>query len=77
MALARLHSFFKMPVVAPFNVADALCTVNQCLQQVVGSIDNNPVAQYDACVALFGSPTTVTVYVLSNQPASPSGVSRD
>ena len=63
MVSARLHSLTKMPVVAPFNVADTLCTVNQCLQQVVGSIDNNPVAQYDACVALFGSPITTTVYV--------------
>ena len=63
MVSARLHSFIKMPVVASFNVADALCTVTQCLQQVVGSIDNNPVAQYDACVSLFGSPTTTTVCV--------------
>jgi hypothetical protein len=54
--------------IVPFNSANPLCTVNQCLQQVVGSIDNNPVAQFDACVSLFGSPSTATVYVLRIQP---------
>ncbi|KAK5662276.1 hypothetical protein OQA88_8182 [Cercophora sp. LCS_1] len=44
-----------------FNVYDPVCTVNQCLSQVIGSIDSNPVAQYAACTSLFGAPTVSTV----------------
>lgn len=42
----------------PFN---PLCTTNLCLQQVVGSIDNNPGAQGLACAAEFGLPSYTTV----------------
>ncbi|KAL2135487.1 hypothetical protein VTI74DRAFT_8346 [Chaetomium olivicolor] len=47
--------------ITPFNAANPLCTTNLCLQQVIGSIDNNPVAQFDACFSLFGAPRTVTI----------------
>ncbi|KAG7292162.1 hypothetical protein NEMBOFW57_002197 [Staphylotrichum longicolle] len=47
-------------VTKPYNEANPTCAVNQCLQQVVGSIDNNAVAQAAACTSMFGSPTTST-----------------
>jgi len=47
--------------IVQFNAANPLCTVNQCLQQVIGSIDGNPVAQLEACVSMFGAAPTVTV----------------
>jgi hypothetical protein len=47
--------------IVPFNAVNQLCSASQCLQQVTGSLDNNPVAQYEACVAMFGSPSTLTM----------------
>ncbi|KAK4035343.1 hypothetical protein C8A01DRAFT_48439 [Parachaetomium inaequale] len=47
--------------IVPFNAANPLCSASQCLQQVIGSLDNIPVAQYEACVAMFGSPSTLTI----------------
>jgi hypothetical protein len=44
-----------------FNSYAPACTVNTCLQQVAGIIDNNPLAQFSACVSLFGSPVVTTM----------------
>ncbi|KAI0882524.1 uncharacterized protein GGS22DRAFT_45857 [Annulohypoxylon maeteangense] len=43
------------------NSYNPSCVVNQCLQQVVGSIDGNPLAQYSACTTTFGAPVVSTV----------------
>ncbi|KAI0900803.1 hypothetical protein F4806DRAFT_168431 [Annulohypoxylon nitens] len=43
------------------NTYDPSCTISQCLQQVVGSIDGNPVARYSACISTFGAPLISTV----------------
>ncbi|KAI2468261.1 hypothetical protein F4781DRAFT_275976 [Annulohypoxylon bovei var. microspora] len=43
------------------NSYNPSCAVNQCLQQVVGSIDGNPLAQYSACTSTFGAPVISTV----------------
>ncbi|KAG7291920.1 hypothetical protein NEMBOFW57_001946 [Staphylotrichum longicolle] len=53
-----------MPVLtatASFNAYDPVCTVNPCLRQVAGLVDDNPLIQYSACVSLFGSPVVTTV----------------
>ncbi|KAL2126702.1 hypothetical protein VTI74DRAFT_380 [Chaetomium olivicolor] len=47
--------------ISPFNAFSQLCTTNQCLQQVIGRVDNNPLAQFNACTSIFGSPTATTV----------------
>ncbi len=54
-------------VTKPYNEANPTCAVNQCLQQVVGTIDNNAVGQADACTSMFGSPSTSSLYVLRTQ----------
>ncbi|KAJ4292313.1 hypothetical protein N0V88_005945 [Collariella sp. IMI 366227] len=54
------------PGIIPFNLANPLCTANQCLQQVIGSLGNDPVEQYSSCVSMFGSPTTVTMTLLGD-----------
>ncbi|KAI1460885.1 hypothetical protein F4805DRAFT_415934 [Annulohypoxylon moriforme] len=46
---------------SPLNSYNPSCVVNQCLQQVVGSIDGNPLAQYSACTSTFGAPVFSTV----------------
>ncbi|KAI2631902.1 hypothetical protein GGR54DRAFT_634671 [Hypoxylon sp. NC1633] len=43
------------------NTYSPSCVVNQCLQQVVGSIDSNPLAQYSACTSMFGAPVISTL----------------
>ena len=43
-----------------YNVYNPLCTLNQCLQQVVGQIDRNPAEQFAACTDLFGAPVIST-----------------
>ncbi len=50
-----------MTLSAPLNPYGPLCTVTPCLQQVAGSLNNNPVAQYAACVSMFGTPAISTV----------------
>lgn len=47
--------------IVPFNPASPQCTMVSCLMQVMGSVNNDPVAQFSACVSEFGSPTTVTL----------------
>jgi hypothetical protein len=47
--------------IVPFNAVDPFCLVDQCLQQVIGSLDNNPVAQYEACTSEFGVPHSMTM----------------
>ncbi|KAM7183496.1 hypothetical protein V8F33_013543 [Rhypophila sp. PSN 637] len=43
------------------NQSSPSCEVNACLNQVIGHTNNNGFAQYQSCVAMFGSPTvTVT-----------------
>lgn len=44
-----------------FNAYDPVCTVNSCLNQVIGSLENNPVVQYASCTSLYGSPAVSTV----------------
>jgi hypothetical protein len=44
-----------------FNSYTSGCAVNACLQQVAGILDNNPVAQFSACVSMFGSPVVTTM----------------
>lgn len=39
------------------NASNPLCTINQCLQQV---IDQNPAEQFAACTDLFGAPVVST-----------------
>ncbi|KAK4457566.1 hypothetical protein QBC42DRAFT_236080 [Cladorrhinum samala] len=43
------------------NAYNPQCTLDQCLNQVVGNVDLNPAAQVSACVSLFGTPATVTL----------------
>ena len=43
-----------------YNVYSPLCTLNQCLQQVVGQIDRNPAEQFAAWTELFGAPVIST-----------------
>ncbi|KAK4458977.1 hypothetical protein QBC42DRAFT_290003 [Cladorrhinum samala] len=43
------------------NAYNPQCTLDQCLNQVIGSIYLNPAAQVSACVSQFGSPATVTL----------------
>lgn len=45
---------------ALYNTYNPLCTLNQCLQQVVGQIDHNPAEQFAACTDLFGAPVIST-----------------
>ncbi|KAK3381771.1 hypothetical protein B0H63DRAFT_213681 [Podospora didyma] len=47
---------------ATFNLNpwDPLCTLDHCLSQVIGNVDRNPLAQVEACNALFGGPSTVS-----------------
>ncbi|KAL2130449.1 hypothetical protein VTI74DRAFT_6378 [Chaetomium olivicolor] len=52
----RVFSFDESP--AAF---DYLYSGSHCLQQVIGILDNNSVGQYSACVAQFGSPSTLTI----------------
>ncbi|KAI1079759.1 hypothetical protein F5B20DRAFT_580915 [Whalleya microplaca] len=44
-----------------FNSYNPSCDVSQCLQQVAGYLDNNPLAQYSACTSTFGTPVVSTV----------------
>ncbi|KAM7191772.1 hypothetical protein V8F33_008739 [Rhypophila sp. PSN 637] len=43
------------------NIYNPQCTLDQCLNQVIGNVDFNPAAQVSACVSLFGAPATVTL----------------
>ncbi|KAM7212827.1 hypothetical protein V8F06_011773, partial [Rhypophila decipiens] len=43
------------------NMYNPQCTLDQCLNQVIGNFDFNPAAQVSACVSLFGAPVTVTL----------------
>ena len=43
------------------NSYNPVCAVSSCLQQVIGFTDQNPQAQYSACVSLFGSPVVTTI----------------
>jgi hypothetical protein len=43
-----------------YNAYSPLCTLNQCLQQVVGQINHNPAEQFAACTDLFGTPVVST-----------------
>ncbi|KAI1210454.1 uncharacterized protein F4807DRAFT_67144 [Annulohypoxylon truncatum] len=45
----------------PLNSYNPSCVVSQCLRQVVGSIDGNPLAQYSACTSTFGAPVISTL----------------
>ncbi|KAK5661356.1 hypothetical protein OQA88_11252 [Cercophora sp. LCS_1] len=47
--------------VAVFNPYNPLCVVNQCLDQVVGVLSQDPAAQYSSCVSILGTPTVTTV----------------
>jgi hypothetical protein len=44
-----------------YNPYNPLCTVSPCLQWVARYVENSPLAQYEACTSLFGSPTVETV----------------
>lgn len=44
-----------------YNAYNPTCSYDACLQQVVGQVDGNPIAQFAACTARFGSPTLSTV----------------
>ncbi len=44
-----------------FNSYPPTCVVNQCLQQVAGYVDSNPLVQSSAYVSMFGSPVVTTV----------------
>ncbi|KAL2115480.1 hypothetical protein VTJ04DRAFT_9735 [Mycothermus thermophilus] len=46
-------------VVAPYNpvVINPVCSLNTCLQEVAGLLDNSP-ALYEACITTFGAPAT-------------------
>ncbi|KAK3689183.1 hypothetical protein B0T22DRAFT_168344 [Podospora appendiculata] len=54
---------YTVSVGVPFNTYSPACTVNVCLQQVVGSVDGNPLAQASACASMFGSPAPVVSIV--------------
>ncbi len=43
------------------NSYNPVCAASPCLQQVIGYTDQNPQAQYSACVSLFGSPVVTTL----------------
>ncbi|KAK3984283.1 hypothetical protein QBC44DRAFT_385887 [Cladorrhinum sp. PSN332] len=43
------------------NPYNPQCTLDQCLNQVVGNVDFNPAAQFSACTSLFGAPAIVTL----------------
>ncbi|KAK1760088.1 hypothetical protein QBC47DRAFT_366368 [Echria macrotheca] len=44
-----------------YNSYNPTCDLTPCLQQVIGQINGDPLAQFASCTDLFGSPTTATV----------------
>ncbi len=43
-----------------YNAYNPICTLDQCLQQVVGQLGFNPAKQFAACTSLFGAPVVST-----------------
>ncbi|KAJ4290798.1 hypothetical protein N0V88_006548 [Collariella sp. IMI 366227] len=52
--------------IAAFNPFNPLCVASPCLEQVIGHVDNRPIAQFEACASMFGAPATSTVYAAAN-----------
>ncbi|KAK4459987.1 hypothetical protein QBC42DRAFT_288978 [Cladorrhinum samala] len=44
-----------------YNSYNPTCTVDACLNQVVGYLDNKLLAQYASCTSLYGAPVVSTV----------------